>query len=150
MENKELDVLCAGLALVNFPIHPIDESVFQNDINMVSPISLMPGGDAANQAIILSRLGMRTALLSVVGDDGFGTMLLSMMREQGRDVDVSHVAVERGNTTGVAAMLVQPDGQRNFCINRGGLLEFGLKHIEMNARSDKACKYWRTDVTTGI
>ncbi|MBU3875173.1 sugar kinase [Faecalicatena sp. AGMB00832] len=132
MENKELDVLCAGLALVNFPIHPIDESVFQNDINMVSPISLMPGGDAANQAIILSRLGMRTALLSVVGDDGFGTMLLSMMREQGRDVDVSHVAVERGNTTGVAAMLVQPDGQRNFCINRGGLLEFGLKHIEMD------------------
>lgn len=131
MDNKEIDVLCAGLALVNFPIHPIDESVFQNDINMVSPITLMPGGDAANQAIIISRLGMRVSLASVVGDDGFGMMLLQMMKEQGKDLDVSHVAVEEGNTTGVAAMLVRPDGQRNFCINRGSLLEFGLKHIEM-------------------
>lgn len=131
MENKKIDVLCAGLALVNFPIHPIDESVFQNDINMVSPISLMPGGDAANQAIIISRLGRRVTLASVVGDDGFGAMLLQMIKEQGGDLDVSHVAVEKGNTTGVAAMLIRPDGQRNFCINRGSLLEFGLKHIRM-------------------
>ena len=131
MKEKKIDVLCAGLALVNFPIHPIDESVFQKDINMVSPIQLLPGGDAANQAIVISRLGGRAALVSVVGRDGFGTMLLKMLEEKGRALDVSHVAVEDNNTTGVAAMLVRPDGQRNFCINRGSLMEFGLKHIDM-------------------
>lgn len=131
MENKKIDVLCAGLALVNFPIHPVDEDVFKNDVNMVSPITLLPGGDAANQAVVISRLGGRTALLSAIGRDGFGTMLLHMLEEAGRDLDVSHVAVEENNTTGVAAMLIRPDGQRNFCINRGSLLEFGLKHIDM-------------------
>lgn len=123
--------MCTGLALVNFPIHPIDESVFQNDINMVSPMSLMPGGDAANQAIILSRLGAKVTLATAIGNDGFGTLLIQMLKEQGRELDVEHVAVEEGNTTGIAAMLVRPDGQRNFCINRGVLLELGLKHINM-------------------
>lgn len=130
MENRDIDVLCTGLALVNFPIHPIDESVFQNDINQVSPISLMPGGDAANQAIVISRMGAKVALASVIGRDGFGDMLLQMLQEHGRDIDLSYVAVEENNTTGVAAMLVRPDGQRNFCINRGSLLKFGMKHIQ--------------------
>lgn len=131
MENKKIDVLCAGLALVNFPIHPVDENVFKNDVNMVSPITLLPGGDAANQAVVVSRLGGRTVLLSAIGRDSLGTMLLHMLEESGSNLDVSHVAVEEDNTTGVAAMLIRPDGQRNFCINRGSLLEFGLKHIDM-------------------
>lgn len=131
MTGKRIDVLCAGLALVNFPIYPVDEHVFENDVNMVSPMTMLPGGDAANQAIVISRLGGRVALLSAVGGDSMGDLLLQMMRDRGRKLDVSHVAVEEGQTTGSAAMLIRPDGQRNFCINRGVLLEFGLKHIDM-------------------
>ncbi len=131
MTSKTIDVLCAGLALVNFPIHPVDENVFQHDVNMVSPITMLPGGDAANQAIVISRLGGRAALLSVVGGDSMGDLLLRMMQDRGRNLDVSHVAIVEGQTTGVAAMLIRPDGQRNFCINRGCLLEFGLKHMDM-------------------
>lgn len=131
MKCQKYDVVCAGLALMNFPIYPIDETVFKNDVNMVSPITLLPGGDAANQAIVISRLGGKVALLSAVGADGFGEMLPKMIKESGKDLDVSHIAVEEKDTTGVAAMLIQSDGQRNFCINRGSLLKFGIQHIDM-------------------
>lgn len=131
MERKKIDVMCAGLALVNFPLHPVDETVFQNDVNMVSPIQLLPGGDAANQAIVISNLGGRVSLASVIGKDGFGDILLKMLKDAGKELDVSHVAVDEKGSTGVAAMLIRPDGQRNFCINRGSLLKFGLPHIDM-------------------
>lgn len=130
MREKDIDVLCVGLALVNFPIHPVDENVFKNDVNKVSPITLLPGGDAANQSIIISRLGAKVALVSTIGGDGFGKILLEMLTQMGGELDISHIAVEPEDTTGVAAMLVRPDGQRNFCINRGSQLKFGMRHIE--------------------
>lgn len=130
MMEKDIDVLCVGLALVNFPVYPVDESVFQNDVNMVSPITLLPGGDAANQAVVLSRLGVNVTLSSVRGDDGFGRALIEMLRQMGGGLDVSHIVVDEDGSTGASAMLIHPDGQRNFCINRGSLLKFGLKHIE--------------------
>lgn len=132
MSVKDIDVLCAGLVLVNFPIYPVDEAVFTKDVNMVSPITLLPGGDAANQAIVLSRLGAKVTVASAVGGDGFGKILPGLLTEFSDTLDVSHLAVEPEDSTGVAAMLIRPDGQRNFCINRGSLLKFGLHHIDLN------------------
>lgn len=129
---KDIDVICAGLALVNFPIYPVDDSVFQQDVTQVSPINLLPGGDAANQAIVLSKLGAKVTLATVVGGDGFGEILLQMLREAGDELDISQVVVDQDQSTGVCAILIQPDGRRNFCINRGSLLKFGLNHIDMS------------------
>lgn len=126
---KTLDVLCAGMALMNFPVRPVDVSVFGQDVTPVEAIDLLPGGDAANQAIMLSKLGRRVALFSKRGEDGFGQMLLSALRDFGRDIDLSAIAVTGEAATCACAMLIRPDGQRHFCSHRGALNTLTVEDI---------------------
>jgi 2-dehydro-3-deoxygluconokinase len=57
------------------------------------------GGDAANVAVMAARLGADARLLSRVGDDAAGRLLLDFWRQAG--VDVAGVRVDAGAPTGV-------------------------------------------------
>lgn len=116
----ELDVLCVGTAVVDIPLHPVDESVFQTVSYPVDDISMRVGGDALNESIILSRLGARVALVTAVGADAAGDFILNTARSEG--VDVSGVRVSQELTTSLNVGLVRPDGERTFITNRGGSL----------------------------
>lgn len=128
--QKRIDVLCAGLALVNFPIFPVEPELFDRDVNPVGPIELMPGGDAANQAIVLSRLGNRVALISKRGNDVFGKCLVDLLASYGRGVDVSGISVSDEEATSVCAMMIRKNGQRHFCSHRGALNTLSKEDID--------------------
>lgn len=126
---KKYDVVCIGLAMINFPVYPIDESLFLHDVTQVESMDFLPGGDAANQAIVLSRLGNRLALITKRGNDYAGNILLDLLNDFGRDIDISGIVSDK-NSTGVCAMLIQPDGKRNFCTHRGALLDLCAGDID--------------------
>lgn len=128
--EKRFDALCVGMALVNFPIFPVEPSIFECDVNPVDAIELMPGGDAANQAIILSRLGNRVAVMSKRGDDSFGQILEKLLRTEGRDIDLSGMVKTADHATCVCAMMIRPDGQRSFCTHRGALNTLCLDDLD--------------------
>ncbi|MFA9381974.1 MAG: carbohydrate kinase family protein [Acetanaerobacterium sp.] len=130
-----VDVVCVGLSVVNFPVFPVDESIFTRDINPVSPITLLPGGDAANQAIILSRLGLKTALATRRGHDNFGTVMVELLRDHGIDIDLSGVVEDDTKSTSVCAMMIKPDGQRHFCAHKGVLYDFCIDDIDLSVLS---------------
>ncbi|RAX19069.1 sugar kinase [Actinomyces sp. Z5] len=115
-----LDVLCVGSSVVDIPLHPVDRTVFDTVSYPVDDISMQVGGDALNESIILSRLGARVGLVTVVGDDAAGTFITTTARSEG--VDVSRVHVRRSLTTSLNVGLVQPDGERTFITNRNGSL----------------------------
>ena len=127
---KDIDVLCAGLALVNFPVYPVDEGIFARDLTNVGPINTLTGGDAANQAVVLSRLGARAALASRRGDDVFGRVLAETL--EGYGVDTSGVAVDPERATAVCAMMIRPDGQRHFCSHKGALAHFCFGDVDLS------------------
>lgn len=129
------DVVCVGLSVVNFPVFPVDEAIFARDITPVSPITLLPGGDAANQAIVLSRLGLKTALITRRGRDGFGDVMLELLRKHGADIDLTGVAVDAAKATSVCAMMIKPDGHRHFCAHKGALYDFSLDDIDLTVLS---------------
>jgi sugar/nucleoside kinase (ribokinase family) len=129
---KDFDVVCAGISVVNFPIYPVDEKLFSCDITQVNPIMLLPGGDAANQSIVLSRLGNKTALITQRGNDLFGTIMLELLHTFGRDIDLSKVAVDEKHATAVCAMMIKPNGQRHFCAYRGAINSFCLENIDLS------------------
>lgn len=132
---SKIDVVCVGLNVVNFPVFPVDESIFTRDLSPVSPITLLPGGDAANQAIILSRLGLKTALLSRRGNDDFGTIMLDLLRNHGRNIDLSGIVVDKVKATSVCAMMIKPDGQRHFCSHKGCIFDFCIEDIDLSILS---------------
>jgi ribokinase len=70
------------------------------------------GGKGANQAVALSQLGARAAVLGVVGDDAFADRLLDQARAE--RVDVSGVVRRTGCATGLIVDVVDPDGRWRY------------------------------------
>jgi 5-dehydro-2-deoxygluconokinase len=60
------------------------------------------GGSSANTAFGASRLGLRTAMLSRVGDDHMGRFLLETLAREG--CDVSHVSIDRERLTALVLL----------------------------------------------
>ncbi|GHV90736.1 kinase [Spirochaetia bacterium] len=135
MNGANIEVICAGLCVVNFPIFPVDESIFSRDVNQVSPITLLPGGDAANQAVVLSRLGFKTAILSRRGNDDFGKIMLDLLRRYGRGIELEGIVLDGKKATSVSAMMIRSNGQRCFCAHKGALFNFCFDDIDLSLLS---------------
>jgi ribokinase len=75
------------------------------------------GGKGANQAVAAARLGAATAMVGCVGDDAFGGSLLGGLRTDG--IDVSGVRVEKGESSGVALIVVDERGGNGIVVVPG-------------------------------
>ncbi|MFM9108336.1 MAG: carbohydrate kinase family protein [Chloroflexota bacterium] len=73
--------------------------------------AIAPGGQAANLARALARLGAPVAVAGVTGDDGFGRAIREDLAAHG--VDVSAVVTLPGPTP-LTVGIVRPDGERAF------------------------------------
>lgn len=71
-----------------------------------------PAGAPANLTDALAKLGAGSSLIGVLGDDEFGELLLSRLREDG--VDVRHIRVTQGYTTGISFVTYYTSGVRKF------------------------------------
>jgi ribokinase len=78
-----------------------------------SELMVTAGGKSFNQAIAVSRLGGRTALVANAGADQWGNQLLSELTEAG--VDTTCFRLLPGVQTGAAIIEVTPDGE-NFIV----------------------------------
>src|SRR3954468_16524911 len=76
------------------------------------------GGDAANVAVMAARLGARARLLTRVGDDAAGRMLLEFWR--GAGVDLTAVGVDREAPTGLYVNERDELGAHRFSYHRTG------------------------------
>jgi fructokinase len=77
-----------------------------------------PGGAPGNVAVGVARLGGDAAMLSKVGDDAFGRLLIETLTANGV-VTETILTTPEGNTS-MAVVTVAPDGEREFLIYRKG------------------------------
>jgi ribokinase/sulfofructose kinase len=77
-------------------------------------IGKQPGGVGGNVACAASRLGLRTGLVSWVGDDAEGKLVLDDLRRFG--VDVTHVTVGPNTSTNFTTVLVDPSGEKAIIV----------------------------------
>ncbi|MGH6944808.1 MAG: PfkB family carbohydrate kinase, partial [Geminicoccaceae bacterium] len=75
-----------------------------------------PGGAAANVAVGLARLGVKSAFIGKVGDDAFGRYLAATLAENG--VDTSPLRFDARARTALAFVTLKPDGERDFLFYR--------------------------------
>ena len=61
------DLILAGAAIVDVPVVPADDSVFSRVSTPAEHIMLTTGGDAMNEAMVLSRLGKQVRLITRIG-----------------------------------------------------------------------------------
>jgi ribokinase len=75
------------------------------------------GGKGANQAVMAAKLGAEVVMVGKLGTDDFGDRTLANFRELG--IDISQVSRSETAPTGVAPIMVAPDGSNAIVIVTG-------------------------------
>ena len=118
MERRSVVVL--GGAVMDVSVLGADAAVFERPSTPVEAVRLSPGGDAMNEAAVLSRLGSRVRLLTLLGEDSVGALLRGHCERLG--IDLSCTAVRADIATSVNIVLVDADGERRFLTVPGSSL----------------------------
>ena len=106
-----MDVISLGEALVDFL--PDRRGSRVREVTSWKPCL---GGAPANVAVGLSRLGAKSALVGVTGEDEFGHFLKDGLREEG--VDVRHLRQTDEGKTGLGFVSLTKQGERSFTFYR--------------------------------
>lgn len=131
LQNKS-DVLVIGAAIVDIPLQPVNKNIFEIESCPLNRIAMTIGGDAINEATIISRLGHRVMLMGMVGDDVPGRFVLEHCRNN--NIDISRMKVRKGIDTSINIGLVTEDGERTFVTNRNGSLwKLGFQDLDGTA-----------------
>ncbi|RKH07328.1 carbohydrate kinase [Corallococcus sp. CA053C] len=129
-----LDVVCVGETLVDFlPVAGRASRV--RDVEAWRPA---PGGSPANVSVGLARLGLRSAMVGVVGSDEFGHFLRDRLAAEG--VDVSHLRQVDHARTGLLFVSLDARGERSFTYFRTRSAEFLLDDSDVDGDFVRSAK----------
>jgi len=103
--GRDVDLLVVGDVNPDILV-PNAEPRFGQEEVLVESIRLTIGGSAGIMAAAAARLGLRTAIVGVVGDDVFGRFMLEELA--GRGVDVAACRVDQARPTGATVILARP------------------------------------------
>ena len=120
--KKEYDLICVGMALVDSIIKGFDPKPVSASGYRAASGSLNVGGEAVNEAMAAVKLGLKTAILCGLGEDGAGDMVLDALRRSG--VDTSLVVRSAEHPTPVTTMFVRDDGSRQSITNASHTYNF--------------------------
>ena len=107
-----MNVLCIGLAVMDITARCISQKDQWQEKQSIEEIGIQLGGDAVNQGVYLTMLGMDCGLNICVGADSTGQMLKASLKQKG--VDTSMVCVREGGRTGTSMILVDREGERRI------------------------------------
>ncbi len=82
---------------------------------MGSDFVTVPGGKGANQAVAVARLGVETAMVGRVGDDGFGEVLRDRLSSE--NIDTSALSTSKTAPSGTALIALAPDNNQIIVVS---------------------------------
>ena len=127
--NTKKEITIIGGAVVDIIAGPADENVFEIGSQPMDTIQMSFGGDALNEAVVLSRFGKNVELITKVGEDEAGERVLDYIKKNGISGD--SIATEKGLDTGINIVLFKESGERFFLTNpQGSLRKLSEKDIE--------------------
>src|SRR6516162_6020889 len=83
--NGNSDVLCCGIIVADHVSTPISHVPAAGELVMADHLLLTLGGCAANTAVDLAKMGVRSAVVGRVGADIFGRIVADMLRDANID-----------------------------------------------------------------
>lgn len=124
MEN-DFDITCIGDATLDLFFFINDASVHGGELDLkygskivVEKFAKSLGGNAANVAVGMSRLGIKTALITAFGNDDDGALIKRKLMEE--NVDISNSFTPETRRTNTSSIIVFK-GDRTILSYHGGL-----------------------------
>lgn len=107
-----LDVLTIGAACVDVLVRGLGRFDPEREINPARQVELCVGGDALNEAVVLTRLGKRAGLLVALGEGNAADFIAGQLSHAGVDLSMCHRDQHRPSP--VSVVMIRTDGQRSF------------------------------------
>lgn len=128
---SDFDLLVVGDCNPDLVVAGECEPAFGQVERTVDSAHLEVGGSATLTACAAARLGLRTAIVTVLGDDVFGRFMLDSLGELG--VETRWCVVDPATPTGLSVILTRPDGDRAILTSAGTLATIGPEHVPAEA-----------------
>lgn len=131
----KFDVICFGALNVD-RLYRVNRIAGRDEESFIIDFKEAPGGSAANTAVGLARLGLKTGFIGKVSDNREGKLLLNDFKRQ--NVDVDGIIVSKEGRSGVAMGYVDTKGDRALYIDPGVNDSLELKEIDLKYADNTA------------
>ena len=128
------DFIIIGAAILDVLAHPINTVVFENDSYPAEHVVMQTGGDALNEATVLSSLNASVRFVTKVGKDSAAEYIIQHC--QSRGINTDFVLTDPSIDTGINIVLIDEKGERNFITSSNG----SLRKLYPSDISNKALK----------
>ncbi len=118
--NQTNDFIIIGAAILDILAQPAEAKVFLSGSYPADHIVMQTGGDAMNEACVLSSLGASTRLITKIGKDSAGEHMLQHCKKQ--KINTDYIIEDTQIDTGINVVLVDPNGERHFITSKNGSL----------------------------
>jgi len=105
-------ITCLGILVADLVGRPVDEYPGRGKLMLVDQLELHTGGCAANTGVALAKIGVETAVVGKVGNDGLGDFVVNSLTKNG--IDMSGVVRDSETGTSGTMVVVHSDGERSF------------------------------------
>jgi len=110
------NVVCFGALNVD-RLYRVNRIAREDEESYIIGFKEASGGSAANTAVGLARLGLKTGFIGKVSDDREGKLLIRDFEKEG--VDTKGIVILRGDRSGVVAGFVDRKGERALYVDPG-------------------------------
>ncbi|TDM26817.1 carbohydrate kinase [Macrococcoides caseolyticum] len=110
----------------------------------VAAFDTQVGGAPANVASCVAKLGKSSVLLTQLGNDAFGDLIIDTLDEIG--VDTSFIQRTDEANTGLAFVSLTEDGERDFAFYRKPSADMLMNHVEVNFTSADILHFCSVDL----
>jgi len=128
------DVVSIGILVADVISKPMTALPEKGKLMPIESITLHSGGCALSSAVDMSKIGLDTAVVGKIGDDGFGTYLTGVLKEA--NVETKGLAVGKGSNTSASVVVVGNDSERSFIHCFGANGEFSYDDIDFDFVKD--------------
>lgn len=131
MKKSQTEVLCIGMGVADILVKGVSKISLNGQTHFTESIDIKPGGDAVNEAITLANLSHKTGLMTLVGNDTQGDMLIKSCVDQG--LHTEGITVSDRYPTSTSVVLIADNGERSFLSRKGGAAdEYSLEDIDLS------------------
>jgi len=125
-KNRELDVICLGRAAVDLYGQQIGSR-----LEDMSSFAKYLGGSSGNIAYGTARLGLKSAMLTRVGNEHMGSFVREELNRAG--VDVSHVITDKERLTGLVILGIKDRETFPLIFYRNDCADMAIDENDFNA-----------------
>jgi sugar/nucleoside kinase (ribokinase family) len=127
-QANPIDVLCIGQSSVDIFCDTLKRIPDAGEFCLIDHISMFPGGCPTNTAIVTSRLGLKTALVTAMGRDNLGKFLLNELESAG--ILTQGITLLDHACSGKCVILLVEGDDRRLIFQNGANEYFNKTHID--------------------